>query len=112
MKSVRHLARTLAPHARIGRLAEYLNNMPSGRVATVGTIAAELGEEADWIGTTLRNWCETGWVIREPVEFGMFGYKAGQTMPIVGDLEDMDEAALWATVLSAAITLDRVARRA
>ena len=111
MKTVRHLARTLAPHARIGRLACYMNDLPVGRVATTGTIAAEIGDEADWINNTLRGWLDNGWVERTPVEFGFYGYKPTQTMPVVGDLEDMDESALWAVILSAAITLDRVARR-
>lgn len=112
MKSVRQLARTLAPHARIGRLAAYMNDLPATRLVTVGAIAAELGEEADWISQTLRGWVESGWVDRQPVEFGFYGYRATSAMPSVGDLEDVDEAQLWATVLSAAITLDRVARRA
>ena len=110
MRSVRVLARSLAPHARLGRLAAYMLDLPAKRLVTPGTIAAELGEDADWVMGRLRDWLDAGWVIREPSDSGMSGYRATEHFPVVTDT-DQPEAALWAAVLSAAITLDRIARQ-
>jgi hypothetical protein len=111
LRSIKYLARTLAPHARVGKVLKFFGDLPVGRVATGANIAAELGEDANWLYKQLDGWHDIGWLEREPTDFGTYGYRATPRLPPVDYLEEPTETTLWATALSAAITLDRMGRR-